>query len=573
MRPLFLVLPGISGTHFQLGAENLFNYIKSNTQVDLESVLQHIALSRAKFAHWQVGLLNHQPSAEDLLWQVLEQPEDVVRVSPNLTAKPNKTAFLFTGGGAQYHQMGQQMYAKEKVFADAVDEVAALGMHHLAIDIREVMFAAKEDEHAYLLNRLDYMQLGLFAYQYGMVRLWESWGVRADVYMGHSLGELTAACMAGVCSLADGVKITCLSGHIVQKLPALGRMMVVQAGAEVVSGLVADYAETVALAVENSPKQTVLSGKTEDIEALQQQLEAQGIETKVLVVSHAFHSPLMAPAVEEYRAMIESLDLQPAKYPFISNIMGGLADGRVSTVEHWMDHLLGRVKFDQGSQALRDLGVDTLIEVGPNPVLLGILQESGTLPSDLRWLSSGSKSQPDAVYESLARYWVEGGDIHVSALYPDADSHSEYPSLEALLGDALKHTGDGEAMEMPTYTAEELERLISQALKPLLGLAADDSVSVDRPLRELGLNSLQGITLTKQLGQKLRRPLSVSLLFSYPTVASLAQYLAHPPAMETPKGSPKQDTTSVEEYSQKLDGLSSEELATELDSLLEGISL
>ncbi|WP_233413959.1 type I polyketide synthase [Nucisporomicrobium flavum] len=325
---------------------------------------------------------------------------------PATEAGPSAVAMLFTGQGAQYAGMGRALYRRHPVFRRHVDECDRLFAEHLGESIRNLMFG----DDAERLNETRYTQPALFTVEYATAMLWRSFGVQPDILMGHSIGEVVAATVAGLFTLADAVRLVSVRARLMQSVSAPGSMIAVSAPAEELRPLI-DGLPDVSFAAFNAPGQCVVSGGRAALETVAETLTGRGVRVNRLAVSHAFHSPLMHEVTEAFRREMAGLRFGEITVPFISNLTGEPADPAVvGTVDYWVRHIAEPVDFAAGMRAVEARGDHVFLEVGPAPTLIGLGRRCVQPGAGHRWLASMRSSDPDGaiLLQSVAEAYAGG---------------------------------------------------------------------------------------------------------------------------------------------------------------------
>ena len=320
------------------------------------------------------------------------------KASPSIT--PN-TAFLFTGQGSQRTNMGANLYQHHPVFKSTLDNIASIMDQYLAEPLMQILF---DDTKAELLNQTIYTQPALFAFEYALARTCQHHGIHANMVIGHSVGEFVAATLAGFMSLEDGIKLICHRGKLMQALPSGGGMAAIAADFETIQSELGNLA----VAGYNSPKQTVVSGKCSDIQTLCETLKEKGIKATALTVSHAFHSPLMTPMLDAFKSVAQEVNYTQPDLPLISNVTGTVITTPLSA-EYWVKHVSAPVNFLASMNTLSQSSVNTLVEIGPHPILTQLAMRCID-KEQYQWLSIARKGQIQWE-ESLIKAYQSGFDL------------------------------------------------------------------------------------------------------------------------------------------------------------------
>ncbi|MFI6230390.1 SDR family NAD(P)-dependent oxidoreductase [Micromonospora echinospora] len=391
-----------------------------------------------------------------------------------------RVGWLFTGQGAQSVGMARVLYESEPVFRAELDRCAELLAGDLDRPLLEVLFPSDGTD---VVDQTGFTQPVLFAVEWALAALWRRWGVEPDVVLGHSVGELVAACVAGVFSLADGLRLVAARGRLMQALPSGGSMVAVSLPEEKVRPFL-DGTGLVVAAV-NSPVETVIAGPADVLDAVRERFTADGVKTTALHVSHAFHSPLMAPMLPAFREVAGAVVFRSPQRTLVSNVTGAVAGEQVASAAYWVEHVSAPVRFADGMRAVVAQGCDVVQEVGPHPVLLAAGRQCVDDDSAMSWLPSLRRGRDDRqqLLTAVASLYAQGVDLDWKAIIDGIPSRAvdlptypfqrqRYWSAPVPGSRSRRRAGDhpllGQRLRTPSLRDTVFEAALSAATYPLL---------------------------------------------------------------------------------------------------------
>ncbi len=367
--PRAIALSAASGQALGQWAGRYADYLRRHPATPLSAFSRTVNAGRSHFAQRAAFVAASAAEARDKLRGIAEGQESPETARNRQAVKrPPQVVYLFTGQGSQYQQMGRGLYQCLPVFRQTLDRCATLLAPHLDRPLLDLLYPDPAGED--LLERTDYAQPALFALEYALAAQWRAWGLEPAAVMGHSVGEYVAACVAGIFSLEEGLRLIARRGQLMQSLTVPGAMAAVAAPADAVREAIAALPPGVGIAALNSPQQTVVSGEADAVERLLAQLAARDIGARRLRVTRAFHSHLMEPVLAALAAEAGKIAFQPQQIPIVSNLSGSLADPRqLGQAAYWREHTRQPVRFAAGLAALHAAGYRHFLEIGPHPVL------------------------------------------------------------------------------------------------------------------------------------------------------------------------------------------------------------
>ncbi|MFJ5533565.1 amino acid adenylation domain-containing protein [Streptomyces sp. NPDC093261] len=390
-------------------ADRYTRHLKERPGLPLADVCFTAATGRRSFEHRLAVVAATAEEAADALGA--EAGPGRAAVAPG-----GRTAFVFSGQGSQYAGMGRELYDTQPVFRAALDRCAGLLAGRLPRPLPQVLFPAEGEDSP--VDSTEYAQPALFAFEFALAELWESWGVRPDVVIGHSLGEYVAACRAGVFSLQDALTLVTERGRLMGALPGGGGMVSVAAPEDEVDRLIAPYRDTVSIAAVNGARSTVVSGDGRTVADIVAALDERGVRHSELTVSHAFHSPLMRPMLERFAEVAASVRYAPPRIPVVSNVTGEPAGEELARAEYWVEHIMRPVRFADGAAAMAASGADVFVEISPRPTLLPFVSEqvADRFPA-LLVPSLGRGGEQRRLLAAAGALWEAGRPVDLRRLY------------------------------------------------------------------------------------------------------------------------------------------------------------
>lgn len=435
-------------------AKRLESYLEQNPTASLADVTYSLNTGRSHFPYrLAITTSSLQQTREKLsAWLHTGESNGVLTTRTEQTGKP-EVVFLFTGQGAQYPGMARQLYESQPTFKKMMDKCDEILRPHLEKPLLSVIYPQNKDDEN-LIHQTVYTQPALFAIEYCLAKLWESWGVEPSVVLGHSVGEYVAACIAGVFTLEDGLKLIAARGRLMQSLPSGGAMVSVFAEEARVKEVIAPHQKKVSIAAVNGPNAIVISGAGSAIGSVVETLQKEGIKSQPLNVSHAFHSPLMDSILDEFETVAKSVQYHSPQIGLISNLDGRLLSDSSLNAKYWREHARHTVRFADGIKTLHEEGYRFFLEIGPNPTLLGMAKRCEPMDENATWLPSlrAGRGDWEQMLESLAQLYVHGQDVAWDSFEQDYKTQRRQLSLPTYPFQRERYWLDFEAVNLTSET-------------------------------------------------------------------------------------------------------------------------
>ncbi len=428
-------------------------YFSDNPDLNFADVCHTAATCRSRFEHRLGIVASSVPDAKKQLALINSDIRSDSCIYGKASGKTPRVAFLFTGQGSQYSGMGYSLYKTSSLFRDIFDQCNDLLRPYLENSLSDVLFPPDQnnDIDNALIHQTAYTQPALFAFEYALAKLWISWGVRPVAMLGHSIGEYVAACLAGVFSLEDALKLVAARGRLMQALPRDGCMVSIQATVKEVSEAVQPSADKVSVAALNGPLSVVISGDAETVQSVVSYFEGKGVRTKLLKTSYAFHSPLTEPMLSDFYQIAKEITYNTPETLLMANVSGEPAGAELAQPDYWVRHAREPVQFAKGMETLRQENIDTFIEIGPAPVLIGMGHTC--LPPEeadsMHWLPSLNPGADtwQTLLTGLADLYVRGED-NIGRNHPEDWEHTR-------------------RLRLPTYPFQRQRYWVPDAISPV----------------------------------------------------------------------------------------------------------
>lgn len=541
------VISGKTASALAAQAGRLGRYVRARPALDVVGVGYSLVSTRSVFDHRAVVVgQTRDELLAGLAGVVAGRPEAGVVCGVGKPA--GKTAFVFAGQGSQWLGMGSELYAAYPVFAEALDAVVDELDRHLRYPLRDVIWGHDQD----LLNTTEFAQPALFAVEVALYRLLMSWGVRPGLVLGHSVGELAAAHVAGALCLPDAAMLVAARGRLMQALPAGGAMFAVQAREDEVAPMLG---HDVSIAAVNGPASVVISGAHDAVSAIADRLRGQGRRVHRLAVSHAFHSALMEPMIAEFTAVAAELSVGLPTIPVISNVTGQLVADDFASADYWARHIRAVVRFGDSVRSAHCAGASRFIEVGPGGGLTSLI-EASLADAQIVSVPTLRKDRPEpvSVMTAAAQGFVSGMGLDWASVFSGyrpkrvelptyAFQHQKFwlapaPSVSdpTAAGQIGASDGGAELLASSGFAARLAGRSADEQLAAAIEVVCEHAAAVlgrdgaagldaGQAFADSGFNSLSAVELRNRLTAVTAVTLPATAIFDHPTPTELAQYL------------------------------------------------
>lgn len=555
-----LLLSAKTNTALDQVTVNLACHLQRYPDLNLADVAYTLQVGRKEFNCRRIAVFqNIQDAVADL--EALQSKRMIT--SSQLPVKRD-VVFMFSGQGSQFVNMGLELYQTEKEFRAQVDLCSEMLLQHLSFDLRDVLYPAEDDtEKAEDTLKQTYVtQPALFVIEYALARLWMKWGLKPAAMVGHSIGEYVAACISGVFSLENVLSLVAKRGRLIQTLPG-GSMMAVMVSEKKIRQLISD---DLSLAVINGPSLCVVSGETGAVSGLEKKLDSKNINFRYLHTSHAFHSKMLDPVLNEFHEEVEKIRMDPPNIPFVSNVSGTwITSDEAMDPDYWVRHMRQTVRFSDCIEVLVKEENRIFLEVGPGQTLTTLVRQHPEKTKEQVVLSSTrhpNEQISDAAFilNTVGRLWMSGVVVNWAGFYADENRRRvplpTYPferkrywidtgkSPYSETATTASFADQEEATIIPSRlqpesdrnypdvaaTGNDVERIVAEIWEEILGI---DHVGIHDNFFELGGSSIIALSLFARIEKVFGKKLPLATLYEAPTVEQLADILRKEEHAET----------------------------------------
>ncbi len=549
-----LVLSGRNRATLNAATKNLADHLESNPQLRLADVAYTLQVGRQAFNYRRVVVCRSLAEASQILRQ-----RDKRMVSGQVSTSTPSVVFMFPGGGVQYPSMGQELYQTQPIFRAAVDRCLSLLSPQIAFELRQLVYSANAKVNEQQLATMRTSLLAIFSTEYALAQLWLAWGIQPVALIGHSLGEYTAAHIAGSITLEAALRLVEARGQLMDQLEDGAMITLALAEAEVLPLL----GRQLSLAALNGPEHSVVAGPIAAIEVLERELETRAINYRRLQIRVAAHSTMLQPIVAEFAEFAQTITLQPATIPYISNVTGNwMSHEQWSNANYWAEHLQATVRFSAGMSQILQNPAHVLLEVGPGHTLTTLTRAQANFGAERVVVQSmrhpqDQQTDTQCLLHALGRLWLAGVAIDWAKITLDKRQRVALPTypferkrywveqfvntaasqgpnlLEAAQGGySLPEPGEqaetSTGYERPNLSSEyvapstTLEQTIGALWGAVLGVPL---IGIHDNFFELGGDSLLALQVATHLAEKVHANVGMRSLFEAPTIAELAQLI------------------------------------------------
>lgn len=554
-----LILSAKNSPALEMATENLIEYFEKNNEVKISDVAYTLQKGRNAFNHRRMLVCQNIDDA--MLELKTKDPKRVVTVYQEQMEPP--VAFMFSGQGAQYVNMGLELYRTESIFQEQIDRCSEILKPYLSFDLRDILYPDEEnvEEASQKLNQTFVTQPALFTIEYALAKLWNAWGIHPEVLVGHSIGEYVAACLAGVFSLEDALSLVATRGRLMQELPE-GSMLAVHLSEKEIQSFLDNE---ISLAAINAPSLCVVSGEREMIGNLEKQLSKKNVVCRHLITSHAFHSKMMDPIIDTFHEEVKKVRFHPPQIPFLSNVTGSwITADEATNPNYWAKHLRQTIRFFDCVGELLKKPNRVLLEVGPGHTLSLLARKHPQRTKKHLILSSIHHPHEETsdiafILNTLGRLWLAGIQVAWSGFYKNEkrlrlplptypferqrfwiepiEQARGFPAVQAGLTKAPDDSQHKVRSEIQSdyiaprdqeiksdYQAprDKIEKTIGEIWQKLLGV---NHIGIHDNYFDLGGDSVLAVRLFAQIEKIFGRKLPLAILYEAPTIEQLASIL------------------------------------------------